>query len=235
MFQARRRRMLMGVVLGATVAMLGTGCGSSRSARVDDTWLARVPEDQLGEVRDAEAQRRKAHDGVTRADVALKDAERALQVAQRNEEASRLRMKANEAALEAAQATGQRADIERARAELMNSETGVTAAKAQVSWRQQSIEAMEAQKALREKELELADAELSEAQYRALKGSGDVRADELSEADFAKAVAEARRGVEDARKKVDSQSREEQQARAQWERLRTQAQGYGGSGLPPQE
>jgi hypothetical protein len=232
MFQARRRRALGGVALGAVLAMLSGGCGSSRAARVEDSWLARVPEEQLGDVRSAQSERRRAQDEVTRADVALKDAERALQVARRNEEASRLRMEANQAALEAAQATGQRADIERARAELMNSETGVTAARAHVNWRQQSIEALQAQKALRERELDLADARLRQAEYQALQRSGDVRASELSESDFIAAVADAQKQVEDAREQVDSQAREEQQARVQWERLRTQAQGYGGSGLP---
>lgn len=235
MFQARRRRVLVGVVMGAALSVLGSGCGSSRAAKVDESWLARVPEDQLGDVRGAQSERRKAQDEVTRADVALKDAERALQVARRNAEASKLRQEANQAALEAAEATGQRADIERARAELMNSETGVTAAQAQVNWRQQSIEALDARKQLRERELEVAEARLAQAEYLALKQSGDVRAEELSEADFATNLAKAQRRVEDARGRVDSQAREEQQARAQWEKLRTQAQGYGGSGAPVEE
>jgi hypothetical protein len=235
MFQAKRRRVYMGVVMGAALAVLGGGCGSSRAAKVDESWLARVPEERLGDVRSAQSERRKAQDEVTRADVALKDAERGLQVAQRNADVTRLRKEANEAALEAANATGQRADIERAKAELMNSETGVTAAKAQVNWRQKSIESLQASKELRERELELADARLHQAEYLALKQNGDVRAEELSEADFTSALAEAQRRVEDARKNVDSQSREEQQARAQWEQLRTESQGYGGSGLPLEE
>ncbi len=235
MFQAKKRRVFVGVMLGASLAVLGSGCGSTKAAKVDDSWLARVPEDQLGDVRNAQSERRKAQDEVTRADVALKDAERARQVARSNADASKLRKKANETALEAAQATGQRADIERAKAELMNSETGVTAAEAQVNWRQQSIEALQAQKELREHELEVADARLNQAEYMALKKNGDVRAEKLSEADFAANLAEAQRRVEESRKRVDSQSREEQQARAQWERLRTQAQGYGGSGAPVEE
>lgn len=235
MFQAKKRRVLVGVVMGAALTVLGGGCGSSRAAKVDDSWLARVPEEQLGEVRGAQSERRKAQDEVSRADVALKDAERALEVARRNADASQLRKEANEAALEAANATGQRPDIERAKAELLNSETGVTAAQAQVNWRQQAIESLQSRKQLRERELEVADARLRQAEYLALKENGDVRAEEMSEADFSKAIAEAQRRVEDARRNVDSQAREEQQARAQWERLRSQAQGYGGSGTPVEE
>ncbi|QSQ18911.1 hypothetical protein JY651_26515 [Pyxidicoccus parkwayensis] len=231
MFEARRRRVLGAVVLGATLSVMGSGCGSTREAKVDDAWLARVPENDLGDVRAAQSERRRAQDEVTRADVAVKDAENALQVARRNADASKLRRDANKTALQAAESTGQRADIERAKAELMNSETGVTAAQAQVNWRQQSIEALDARKQLRQRELEVADARLHQAEYQALKQHGDVRAEKLSEADFSSKLAEAQRGVEDARRRVDSQSREEQQARAQWEKLRNQAQGYGGSGV----
>ena len=53
MFQSRRRRVFAGVMMGAVLSVMGVGCSSTRSAKVDESWLARVPEGQLGDVREA--------------------------------------------------------------------------------------------------------------------------------------------------------------------------------------
>lgn len=223
------RKSLVGV-LGA-VMLVASGCGSSRSAtRVDESWMARVPEEQLGDVRDAQTERRKAADEVTRAEVARSDAERALEVARRNEEAAKLRKKADETALDAAKAKGQQTEISQAEAAMQGTDTAVAAAQAEVTWRKQALDTLAANKQLRERELEVADAKLAQSEYLALKESGDVRAQSLSEADFAGAVASAQRKVEEARRDVDERTQKEQQARARWEQLREQARGYGGSG-----
>src|SRR5215217_2538967 len=224
MFQNRRRQVLTGVVLG-TALVLG-GCSSSRSAskqQVDESWMARVPESQLGDVRNAQAERLKAQDEVKRAEVAVKDAERAAQVAERNEEAAKLSTEANKTAVEAAQATGQASNISQAQAELKTTETKQAAAHAQLLWRQRAIETQKARRDLRQAELV------------ALRNSDDVRAKELSEAEFTSAVANAQRNTEEAQRQVDERLRAERQARSDWEKLNGGARGYGGSGNSDEE
>jgi|SRR5215217_465298 len=236
MFQNRRRQVLTGVVLG-TALVLG-GCSSSRSAskqQVDESWMARVPESQLGDVRNAQAERLKAQDEVKRAEVAVKDAERAAQVAERNEEAAKLSTEANKTAVEAAQATGQASNISQAQAELKTTETKQAAAHAQLLWRQRAIETQKARRDLRQRELELADARLRQAELVALRNSDDVRAKELSEAEFTSAVANAQRNTEEAQRQVDERLRAERQARSDWEKLNGGARGYGGSGNSDEE
>ena len=231
MFQNRtKRHWVMGLAMGASMVFLA-GCGSSKAARVDDAMMARVPEDQLGDVRDAQLARTKAADNVTRAEVAVRDAERAAEVARRNGDAAKSRVEAEQAGVKAAEATGQSSPITQARAKLMGAEAGLATAAAQVAWHDRKTETLKAEKNLRASELDMADAELNLAQFKALERTGDVRAKEMSEANYLSAVANARRDVEDSRRRVDEQKRVEQHARAQWERLRSQTpQGYGGSG-----
>lgn len=216
--------------LGVSLMILG-GCGTSGKTEVKDTWLVRVPEEGLVNVRQGEALKRQATDNVLRADVAIEDAERALDIARRSEEATKLRKDAAKAQLEAAKATGQQASIQQAQTQLRADEAGLAAARAQVSWRKKNVDAWRAQKDLRQRELQVADAELNHAQYRALKANGDVRVQQLSEGNFLSAISKAKHKALEARRNADAEALEARQARAQWEQLRGQAQGYGGSGL----
>lgn len=229
MAQSNWRRVLVAAVLGTSVGLLG-GCGTSRNTEVKDSWMARVPEERLGNVREAQANRRQAEDEVTRASVAIGDAERAREVASRNVEAARLRRDAEKAQLKAAQETGQHSSIQAAEAQLQAAEVELQAARAQVDWRNQTLEAWQAQRTLRERELAVADAELNYAQYRALKENGDVRAQKLTEGDFLSILANAKKEAREARRDADEQTQQARQARVQWEQLRERAQGYGGSG-----
>ncbi|EAU69257.1 hypothetical protein STIAU_7973 [Stigmatella aurantiaca DW4/3-1] len=211
--------------------MVLSGCSAGHSnTRVKEEWLARVPEEQLGSVREAQTQRLQANDAIVRADVEIRDAERALEVVRREEAAARLRKEAEEASVKAAEAQGQRDHIREAQASLKAAQGMQGAAKAQVAWREHVVETKKALKKLREREAEVANAELALAEYQALKRSGDVRADGLSEADFNSSVAKARGRLASAQKQVENDRKQERQARAQWENLRNQAQGYGGSG-----
>ncbi|MCP3097453.1 hypothetical protein LZ198_01045 [Myxococcus sp. K15C18031901] len=228
MFQATRHRVLAGVVLGTALSVLG-GCSStskSSKAQVDESWLARVPEEQLGGVRDAQAERTRAQDAVTRADVAVKDAEREVTVAKQQSEAAKHSMEASKSAVEAAQATGRKPGIDEANSGLKHRETQYSAAQAEVQWRERAIETRKAEKQLRERELDLANARLRQAEMRTMKDSDDVRAKDLSESEFLAAVADAQRQTEEAQRAVDTRAREERDAHARFEKLR----GYGGSG-----
>lgn len=228
MIQLNWKRALV-AVLGASVVVVG-GCGTSRNTEVKDSWMARVPEERMGTVREAQAAKLQATDEVTRANVAIGDAERAQEVASRNEEAARLRRDAEKAQVEAARETGQQRSIQAAEAQLKAAEAELVAAKAQVQWRNENVDAWKAQKQLRERELAVADAELNYAQYRALKENGDVRAQKLTEGDFLSILANARSEAREARRDADEQTQQARQARVQWEQLRDRAEGYGGSG-----
>jgi hypothetical protein len=228
MAQARRRHVLV-AVLGTSLMILG-GCGASHNTEVKDSWLARVPEEQLGDVRQAQAARSQAMDGVMRADVAIDDAERALDVARRNVDAAKHRKDAEQATLEAAKVTGQRSSIEQAQAQLRAAEAELSAARAHVGWREQNVDAWKAQKRYREREVTVADAELSYARYLALKQHGDIRAQDLSERDLQAAITDAQRKALEARRDADAKAQQAQSARVAWEQLRNQSRGYGGSG-----
>lgn len=229
MAQSNWRRALVAAVLGASVGLLG-GCGTSGNTEVKDSWMARVPEERMGSVREAQAYKRQATDEVARANVAIGDAERAQEVARRNMEAAKLRRDAEKAQLKAAQETGQQSSIQAAEAQIQAAEAELAAAKAQMDWRDQNLEAWKAQRQLRERELKVADAELNYAQYRALKENGDVRAQKLTEGDFLSTLDKARKEAREARRDADEQTQQARQARLQWEQLRERAQGYGGSG-----
>jgi colicin import membrane protein len=228
MAQGRRRHALV-AVLGTSLMILG-GCGASHKTEVKDSWMARVPEEQLGDVRQAQASRNQAMDEVTRADVAIGDAERALDVARRNVDAAKHRKDAEQATLKAAEITGQRASIDQAQAELRNAEADLAAARAHVGWREQNVEAWKAQKRHREREVTVADAELSFARYLALKQHGDIRAEDISEKELRSAISDARSKALEARRDADAKAQQAQQARVAWQQLRDQVRGYGGSG-----
>jgi colicin import membrane protein len=228
MAQARWRYALV-AAFGTSMMLLG-GCSTSRSTRVDDAWMARVPENELGDVRQAQANKRQALDEVTRAEVAIGDAQRALDVARSNAEAAQHQRKAQEATLKAAEATGQRSAIAQARAQLRGAEMDRSAAAAQVDWRKENVDAWKAQKRYREREATVADAELSYARYLALKRHDDVRAQDISERNLKSAIADAKRDASEARRDADAKTQEARRTRVAWEKIRSEAQGYGGSG-----
>lgn len=229
MFQASWRRVLVGV-LGAVLLGL-TGCGSTRSStKVDEQWLARVPEAQLQDVRVAQSTQRKATDEVMRTKVALEDAKRARDVARQNEKAASQGQKAAKASLEAARTQGQGAAINQAQGALRGADLELATAQAESEYRDRAVKTLEALQDMRARELAVADAELAQQQYLALQRSGDVRAKELSGEDFAKAVADARSKAAKTQREVDALLQNERQARAQWQQLSNQTQAYGGSG-----
>ncbi|WP_224364878.1 hypothetical protein [Hyalangium versicolor] len=227
MIQVRARHALV-AVLGTSLMILG-GCSAHNKA-VQDSWLARVPEENLRDVRQAQVARDRAADAITRADVSIGDAERALDVARRNVDAAKNHMDAEEATLEAARVTGQRASIDQAQGQFQTAEAGLAAARAHVGWRKQNVDAWRAQKQLRERELEVANAELAYSRFLALKQHGDIRVQDISEAELQKDITKAQRKATEARREADAKAQQAQQARVAWEQLRTQARGYGGSG-----
>jgi hypothetical protein len=196
---------------------------------VEDRWLARVPEEDLGGVYQARATHRQANDKVVRAEVAVRDAERMLEVARHQKDAAEAGVDAARARLAAEEATGRADRIASAQTQLAGAQEALGGAEAKVEWREQDVEAKEAEEELRRRQAELAQANVALAEYQALSSSGDIRARDLNEADFRSAIAEARARVLEQQSEMESKRREAATAEVRW-----QAQGgFGGGGVTP--
>ena len=229
MVQASWRRVLAGV-LGAGLLGLG-GCSGGRSnAKVDEDWMARVPEPQMEEVRKVRIVQNKAQDEVARARLAVEDGKQALEVARDRLEAAKAQREADESAVLAARATAYGPDIARAESALRESDLELKTAEAEVGFRERTVVTREAMERMRARELAVADAELAQTEYQALLRSGDVRARRLSAADFAEALAKARSEAWETQREVDALLQRQRQAQARWQQLDAQTQAYGGSG-----
>jgi hypothetical protein len=229
MVQASWRRVLAGV-LGAGLLALG-GCGGGRaSAKVDEDWMARVPESQMEAVRRARITQNKAVDETARARVAVEDGKKALEVARARVEAAKARREADEAALLAARATARIPDIGRAQAALREADLELAAAEAEVDFRERTVTTREALEQMRARELAVADAELAQTEYLALVRSGDARARQLSAQRFSDALAKARSEAWETQRQVDALLQLQRQAQARWRQLDARTQAYGGSG-----
>jgi colicin import membrane protein len=212
------------------LALTGSSCAGVQPAEVNDAWFARVPPENMSGVYEARATYRRAEDAVMRAEVARRDAEREAEVARHDKEAAKDRVRADQAALKAARARGQAEGISEAERALSESELALDAAEARVAWREQQIDAREAQKELRERLADVRKAEVSLAEYQALKESGDVRANELSVAEFRESLANAQRRAARQDARVEQELRAVRSAEARWSERQQALQGYGGSG-----
>ncbi len=229
MVQASGRRALAGV-LGAVLLGL-VGCSSGRSStKVDEEWLARVPPEGMEAVHKARLTQNKAVDETTRAQVSLKDAKRELEAARYNEKAAKTQHGADEDALKAVRDTAQPNDIAQAEQTLRESDLVLSAATAEVGFRERVVATREALQRMRERELAVADAELAQTEYQALVRHGDVRAKELSGEDFANALKKARSEAWETQREVDALLQQQREAQAQWQQLDEQTRAYGGSG-----
>lgn len=218
-----------GLGLGGLVFILGCG-GARANTRVDDAWLARVPAEQLGGVYQARTASRQAEDEVRRQQVQHEDAQRALGVARLELKAAQTHVQSRAAAFEAARATGRGDEIGRAQDAFRASQEAEAASKAQLAWREQQVDALQAERRVAERRVEVASAQLDLAEFEALRGSGDVRAQNLSGPDFQLRLIDAQRKETQARIDAERLRRAESVARARWEQLRPKAEGYGGSG-----
>lgn len=235
MIQASRPRVLGGVL---AALLLGGGCSSSHShkkvetAKVEDSWMARVPSDQMDDVRQAQLVVSTAEEHQQRAQVSLEDGKRELRVAQERQKAAEARQKASADALSAAQETGRADDIDLAQNDLAQANTEVAAAKAETALREKTVTTRESIEKARESELKVAEAELAQTRFLTLQRTGDVRAQEVDGDELARNLEEARAKARSDAEQVDANINEQQQAQATWEKLDAQTQAYGGSGEP---
>lgn len=237
MIQASRRRVLGGVLATFLLGM-GGACSSSHShkkvetAKVEDSWMARVPPDQMNDVRQAQLVVSTAEEHQKRAKVSVEDGKRELQVAKEQQKATEARRKAADAALSAAKEGGQANDINLAQNGLVQANTEIAAAKAETDLRQKTLTTRESIEKARESELKVAEAELAQTRFLTLQRTGDVRAKEVNGDELARNLEEARAKARDDAAKVDANLSEQKQAQATWEQLDAQVQAYGGSGGP---
>ncbi|TQF16540.1 hypothetical protein FJV41_08050 [Myxococcus llanfairpwllgwyngyllgogerychwyrndrobwllllantysiliogogogochensis] len=237
MRQVSRRRVLGGVA-AALLLGLGGGCSSSHShkkvetAKVEDSWMARVPPDQMDDVRQAQLVVSTAEEQQERANVSVEDGKRDLQVAQGREQAAEARQQASVDALSAAQETGQADAIDLAQNDLAQANTELAAAKAETALNEKTVTTRESVVQVRERERDVANAELAQTRFLTLQRTGDVRAQQVDGDELARNLEEARAKARDAGDQVDANITEQEQAQSTWEQLDAQTQAYGGSGEP---
>lgn len=218
-------------MFAGALGLFGIACTGGRP-EVEDSWLARVPKENLGSVDQARATHRQAQDDVARSELARRDAERMLDVADHERDAANAKVKASKAALNAALSKGQLEGQQAAQGELEEAERVLAASEAKVQWRQEQIRAQHFEKQWRERLADAAQAELSLAEYQALKQSNDVRANQLSEAEFREAITKAQQEAAKERLEVERQYQDARNAYARWAQMQQQLEGYGGSGPP---
>ncbi len=235
MIQASRPRVLGGVL---AALLLGGGCSSSHShkkaetAKVEDSWMARVPADQMDDVRQAQLVVNTAQEKENRAKVSVEDGKRELKVAKEQQKATEARQKAAEAALSAAKEGGQADDINLAQDGLAQSNMEIAAAKARTTLSEKTLTTRESIEKARASEVKVAEAELAQTRFLTLQRTGDVRAQQVDGDELARNLEKARAEARKAEDQVDANLSEQQQAQATWKELDAQTQAYGGSGGP---
>lgn len=215
--------------LAAALLALG-GCAGTKEAKIDESWVARVPEDQLGSVREARTAQQSAEDDVKRAEVARDDAEQALKAERQRADAAKKEADANKTELEAAQKTGQADQINAATQKQKESQAVVAAAEARVKWFEKEKDAKAAEVDVKTRKVDVAKAQLEFAEYQALKNAGDTRVEDMSEANFRAEISKAETKQAEAEQKVSQLRDEAKEARAEWRRQHEQLQGIGGGG-----
>lgn len=222
------RSLFFGTIAAGALTFAAFGCAGS--THVDQSWLARVPPDQLGSVNESRSAELQARDQVTRAQVAQQDARRDLDTAQREESAAHAEVAARQSALKGATERAQAEGITQANNGLNAANIRLAAARAQVDFRREQVRAADAQRRLADRQMDLAEAQVNYAEYLAVRSSGDVRVQKLKEDAFRDRVNADTQKVNAARQEADNRSRQAEVARFRWEQLRNQLQGYGGGG-----
>jgi hypothetical protein len=183
----------------ATVAalcgiVLGCSAPSTSSDRVSRRWLARVPREHMGKVNEARAARDDAELAADAVHAKERELQASLREARKAHGGARDDAVQKRALLEAALDEREPEVIERARGALGQSEEQAATLKARLDELEHAAQVQLARAERADAQLEWAEAKVAFAEYQAVAQSGDVRAQELSEADFRKALerAEAR-------------------------------------------
>jgi chromosome segregation ATPase len=214
MTQSRRQCALV-AVLGVSLVLL-SGCSGSRKNQIQETWLATVPWEKQGSVRQFQEAKQRAATGVAEATAQSEDAQSKLNTAVNQVGAAKLRRDAYEKLLEADRLTELKATIHQAELQLRAGEARLEVAEAQVEWCEENLGDWLARKQRWEAELQLADLQLNYARYQLLKAQGDSRVASLTDEDFQSDIAEAKDRAAEARSDAEEKRARAQQAHTQW-------------------
>ncbi|WP_338871248.1 hypothetical protein [Myxococcus stipitatus] len=192
--------------------------------------MARVPTDDMEDVRQAQLVVNTAEENLTRSKVALKDGKDELKVAKEREKVVQSQQKVAKKAMEIGKTTDQSQDVTRAQNDLQQAEENMAAAKAETAWKEKAVTTRESMVKMRERELDVAKAQLNQARYRTLARNDDPRAKELDRDKVNEQVAKARGEATKEQERVNANLKQERQAEARWKEADTKAKAYGGSG-----
>ncbi len=192
-----RRHLVFGsVVCGAL--LLGACAGGQKgpemaeAPKIEDSWLARVPAQDLGNVEQARTERRMAQDEVDRAQVDVTDAENQLKVSESKIAAAESQVEAADAQVEAAKQTGDRMRIEEAEQNLEDRKLAAQAAEQRVEMEKARVDAAKTRHQLAEARLGTRDVMVSRAEYETLRAQGDTRVADIDPTRFDQAIADRR-------------------------------------------
>lgn len=203
------------------------GCSGSRSAQVpviEESWLARVPQEQLEPVYEARSQVRRAEDEVTRAGVQVTDATSQVRVARAQLDAAERELDVAKANLAAAKEQAQRPGIIRAEQQLDVAKLAVQTAKERVKLTEERLAAAEAKRQLEVAQVDSARVNLARTEYEILSQTGDTRVEAYDAADFDKAAAATSAEEADAQKEHQKRLQAAQQAEERYQHSRSQLQ-----------
>ncbi|MGA9524274.1 MAG: hypothetical protein WBV82_22660 [Myxococcaceae bacterium] len=218
------------------VAVLAGGCAAQRAQgpQIKDEWVARVPPEKLKPVNQARDERRAAEDDATRARVAVNDAENQVSVKKAIKSAAYKRVDAANKAVHAAEQTGDQKQIQQAQASLQDAEMQRNIADAELKVAQVQYDLAKEEHAFADTHVKTQNALLEQAEYQALKDSGDTRVQDLDPLEFERAISEAKNSEREAQIRVSDEQSQLASAEQALNDARKQT-GVGGAGPDGEE
>jgi predicted nucleic acid-binding Zn-ribbon protein len=220
------RTVLRGLAVGAAAVFSLSACASAGGAKkeatapkIEESWLARVPPENMAPVEQARTERQTQRDELNRAGVARKDAENQVSVAQNEEKAAKAQVDAAEAQLKGAKSRGQYTAINEAKTALDRAKLAHQVAQANVQRREKAVDVAKAQEDLEKARVETADTRVSQAEYRALQSSGDTRASRIDPARYDAALAASQARENEAQAKVQQRQNQYEAANTKYQQL----------------
>jgi len=205
-------------------AALLTGCARGHAPKIDESWLARVPPNQMGPVEQARSELQQAQNEKNRAEVGLQDAKNRLDVAKSERDSAKSRVKAAENQVELARNTGDASQVEKAQSQLKKAETGLAAAEAQVEWAEANREAAEARLKYAEAQVRTHEALLRQAEYQVLADANDTRVRDMNPQSFEAEVSARQAEAAQARRELQEKEQKVASAYEKWDEARSRAQ-----------
>ena len=228
-----RIRVLAGI---AALAVAGACAhGSTRSDTVSDEVLARVPSSQMDGVNQARLDVAKAKDTLARENVSQQKAKHYIEVANNEVAIAKAQIDRNESAQKAADYSRNNQATTESKSAMGLARQREQVANAHVNAAQQLANYSTARVGAAQKAVDLANARLEQAEFKAVKASGDPAVNNIDGQAIAKRVEDARVALEQERAKVSQTKASASAARTSWIALRDQLPadqrfGVGGSG-----